>query len=177
MKINEIIVNEWEIQKEIADKVIKLSDVNVFDQSRRREVVETRALLCYILKSKLSMSLTNISKFFKSQGKPMNHATVIHSLKNYEMYKTSNKLLKEIEDMFTIKTSMNFKEINRVTYLENKCADLEKELKTLKGDSTLFQLLDRIPKEREQETILKIELLIKGWDWMYKDSTTAYGGV
>ena len=86
------------------------------------------------------------------------------------------KLLKEIEDMFTIKTSMNFKEINRVNYLEDKCKILEAEIKTLKGDSTLLQLLDKIPKDREVEAVKRIDLLIKSWEWMYKDSSTVYAG-
>jgi|TARA_R110000787_G_scaffold36216_2_gene92685 hypothetical protein len=160
-----IIMEEWAIQKEIADKLIKLSNIDVFKNSRRREIVEARALLCHILKSKLSMSLTNISKFFKSQGKPMNHATVIHSLKNYDMYKASNKLLKEIEDMFTIKTSMNFKEINRVTYLEDKCIQLENQITTLKGNSPLYELIGKIPKNREEEAVTRIDLIIKSWVW------------
>ena len=40
-----IIMEEWAIQKEIADKLIKLSNIDVFKNSRRREIVEARALL------------------------------------------------------------------------------------------------------------------------------------
>ena len=81
------------------------------------------------------------------------------------MYKASNKLLKEIEDMFTIKTSMNFKEINRVTYLEDKCIQLENQITTLKGNSPLYELIGKIPKNREEEAVTRIDLIIKSWVW------------
>ena len=51
---------------EIANKIIELSGINIFENTRKREYVEMRALLCYLLREKLAMRWTNISLFFRA---------------------------------------------------------------------------------------------------------------
>ena len=87
------------VQNEVAEKIIQLSGINVFQRSRKREIVEMRSLLFYILKNKLNMGLTEIATYFRESGTSINHATVIWSLKNYDIYKKTNKKLQEIEEM------------------------------------------------------------------------------
>jgi len=172
--------NKWFVQNEIAEKVIELSGINIFERSRKREVVEMRSLFFYILKNKLDMGLTEMSRYFEDSASSINHATIIWSLKNYDLYKSSNKRVQEIEEMIILKTSMNIKGINRETYLELKCKELEAELAKLhkvQSESKIIDLINKVPKEREGEFITRIELMIKGWEWQYKDSTTAYGGI
>ena len=53
----------------IANKIIKLSGVDLFKNSRKREYVEYRGLLCYILRDKMQMNLQSITDFFKSKEK------------------------------------------------------------------------------------------------------------
>ena len=172
----QIIKNDWSVQNEIAEKIIQLSGINIFERSRKREIVEMRSLFFYILKNKLDMGLTEISRYFEDSASSINHATIIWSLKNYELYKSTNKRIQEIEEMIILKTSMNIKGINRETYLELKCKQLEEEIQQLKNQNPLYKLVQEIPKEREGEFITRIELMIKGWEWQYKDSTTAYAG-
>jgi hypothetical protein len=71
---------------------------------------------------------------------------------------------------------MDIKEIDRVTYLENKCKHLEKQLQELTNGSNLHTLIKKIPKEREGEAISRLELIIKGWEWQHNDRSTAYVG-
>jgi len=168
--------DEWAVQNEIAGKVIELSGTDIFEKTRKREVVEIRSLFFFILKDKLNMSWTQIANYFKAKGIYINHATVIHSYNNYEMYKSSNNQMQEIQEMISLKTSMDLKGINKEEYLTLKCKDLEQELDKIKNDSILYKLLNQIPKDKEKEAIMRIELLIKGWEWQYKDSTTAYAG-
>ena len=113
--------NKWFVQNEIAEKIIELSGINIFERSRKREIVEMRSLFFYILRNKLDMGLTEISRYFEDSASSINHATVIWSLKNYDVYKTTNKKIQEIEKMIVLKTSMNIKGINRESYLELKC--------------------------------------------------------
>jgi hypothetical protein len=164
------------VQNEIAEKVIQLSGINIFQRSRKREIVEMRSLLFYILKNKLSMGWTEIARYFKDSGTQINHATVMHSLKNYEIYKLTNKKIQEIEEMIVLKTSMNMEGINRENYLELKCKELEEEIDKLKNQTPLYKLVNKIPKHLEGEALTRIELLIRGWEWQYKDSTTVYAG-
>lgn len=171
--------NKWFVQNEIAEKVIELSGINIFERSRKREIVEMRSLFFYILRNKLDMGLTEISRYFEDSASSINHATVIWSLKNYDVYKTTNKKIQEIEKMIVLKTSMNIKGINRESYLELKCKELEAEIERLNtkpNESKIIDLINKIPKEREGEFITRMELMIKGWQWQYRDSTTAYAG-
>lgn len=171
-----IVYNDWSVQNEIAQKVIQLSGINIFEKTRKREVVEMRGLFFYILREKVNMGWTEIARYFEDSGTPINHATVMHSLKNYEIYKSTNKKIQEIEEMIVLKTSMNLKGINRENYLEVKCKKLEEEINRLKNKTPLYKLVNQIPKHLEGEALTRIELLIKGWEWKYKDSSTAYAG-
>jgi hypothetical protein len=171
--------NKWFVQNEIAEKIIELSGINIFERSRKREIVEMRSLFFYILRNKLDMGLTEISRYFEDSASSINHATIIWSLKNYDVYKTTNKKIQEIEKMIVLKTSMNIKGINRESYLELKCKELEAEIERLNtkpNESKIIDLINKIPKEREGEFITRMELMIKGWQWQYRDSTTAYAG-
>ena len=104
------------VQNEVAEKIIQLSGINVFQRSRKREIVEMRSLLFYILKNKLNMGLTEIARYFRESGTSINHATVIWSLKNYDIYKKTNKKLQEIEQMIVLKTSMNIFTEDKLDY-------------------------------------------------------------
>jgi len=171
--------NKWFVQNEIAEKVIELSGINIFERSRKREIVEMRSLFFYILKNKLDMGLTEMSRYFEDSASSINHATIIWALKNYELYKSTNKKIQEIEEMIILKTSMNIKGINRETYLELKCKELEAEIERLNtkpNESKIIDLINQVPKAREGEFITRMELMLKGWQWQYKDSTTAYAG-
>ena len=55
--------------KKIGDSVKEVSGLNIFDNTRRRDYVELRALVCYVLRKKLRIGLTNIASYFQSEGK------------------------------------------------------------------------------------------------------------
>ena len=82
----------------IAKRINKLSDVNVFENSRSSKVVEVRSLLNKILYDFKNMTLAQIRDFYRNTGKPMNHATILHSLKNFNMYRRYNPKLNEYFD-------------------------------------------------------------------------------
>ena len=148
---------------QIAKKIIKLSGVDIFENNRRKNQIEFRSLLCYLLREKLNMRWTNIAKFFSDNNKTMTHATCMHAVKNYKMYKKTNKKLDEIEKLFTFKSKLSIDEIDRVHYLENKCKLLESKYK-----SPLFELIRNIPEDKETEAIERIGLMLSGWDWKNK---------
>ena len=82
----------------IAKRINKLSDVNVFENSRSSKVVEVRSLLNKILYDFKNMTLAQIRDFYRNTGKPMNHATILHSLKSFNMYRRYNPKLNEYFD-------------------------------------------------------------------------------
>jgi len=82
----------------IAKRINSLSNVNVFENSRASKVVEVRSLLNKILYDFKNMTLAQIRDFYRNTGKPMDHATVLHSLKNFNMYRRYNPKLNEYFD-------------------------------------------------------------------------------
>ena len=75
-------------QTEIAKELNRISESDVFRITRRRENVEVRSLLNYILYKK--MPLNKITKFYNNNGWDINHATIIHSIRSFELHKKHN---------------------------------------------------------------------------------------
>jgi NADH:ubiquinone oxidoreductase subunit C len=146
---------------EIANKIIELSGINIFEDSRKKNIVEMRSLLIYILREKLGMRWVNIALFLKSNNKPVNHATLIHSVKNFEMYKKDNKQIQEIYNIFSFRSNLGVDEIDRIHYLENKCSTLQKKL-----ENPLVKLVIEVPNDRDK--IESIERVVKSWKWKEK---------
>jgi hypothetical protein len=78
---------------EISKRIIEVTGQDVFAQSRKRDIIEARALLTFILYKTKGMTLTQIRDFYEANGKPYDHATALHSLESFEMYRRYNKNL------------------------------------------------------------------------------------
>jgi len=160
--------------KKIGDSVKEVSWLNIFDNTRRRDYVEMRALVCYVLRKKLRIGLTNIALYFQSEGKTMHHATVIHLVKMYPMYKRYNSRLASIEDSFE---QLNNLEFNQDSYIRNQYLSynydkLQEKYKNLKDNiktNPILDILQDIPEDKIDEVIERINILKKSWDWKSKD--------
>jgi hypothetical protein len=117
---------------DLAKELKKVTKINVFENNRKRNVLEIRMLLCFLLREKLGMRWINIANFFSNNGKPMTHATAIHSYKMYPVYKKHNKNLHDLEKMFSWKSNLTYDEIDKVHYLENKVKNLEQKIEEMK---------------------------------------------
>lgn len=84
------------LEKRIAQKVQSVTGVDPFKNTRKREYVEARSLLMYIYHNVCRLNYSQITRIFQSQGKEMHHATVIHALKNFDMYKKFNPKFNEL---------------------------------------------------------------------------------
>ena len=149
---------------ELANKIKELTGLNVFENTRRRNVIEVRSLLCHLLRSKLGMRWTSIAYFFQENGKHITHATVINSVNTYPSNKKYNKNLGRIENIFTFKDDIHIDEINKVQYLEDRCEKLQSQL-----DFPLVKLVKRIPKHREEEALTFVRNLVKSFEWKYNE--------
>ena len=160
--------------KKIGDSVKEVSGLDIFDNTRRRDYVEMRALVCYVLRNKLRIGLTNIALYFQSEGKTMHHATVIHLVNQYPMYKRYNSRLASIEDSFE---QLNNLEFNQDSYIRNQYLSynydkLQEKYKNLKDNiktNPILDVLQDIPEDKIDEVIERINILKKSWDWKSKD--------
>jgi hypothetical protein len=160
--------------KKIGDSVKEVSGLNIFDNTRRRDYVEMRALVCYVLRKKLRIGLTNIALYFQSEGKTMHHATVIHLVNQYPMYKRYNSRLAEIEDSFEEINNLEFNQDSyiRNQYLTYKYDELKQKHKDLKENiktNPILEVLQDIPEDKIDEVIERIIIMKKSWDWKSKD--------
>jgi len=81
---------ETQITLQLKQLVKEVTGVDINQQSRKREIIEARAIYYKILKQiDKKKSLQSIGA---SVGK--DHATVLHSLKNYDMFEQFNPTLK-----------------------------------------------------------------------------------
>ena len=169
--------------QEVADKLKELTGLNIFKNTRRREYVEIRAVFFHILRHKHRLTLRGIQDIFEQNGKKINHATIVHSLKEYDVYCRANKDLDKINDMFPIKSMPKVEiktavqQISIIRKLHKEIDNLTYQLKRKSNDVTpLHKLVSKIPKERQSEAKERIELMIKGWDWKYEDKCEIIGG-
>lgn len=83
----------------IIEAIKKETGIDVTAKCRKRPNVEMKALASFILKRK-GLSLQSIGRELN-----LNHATIIHHLKNYESIKKYNKEVQNLEDLFTDTTT------------------------------------------------------------------------
>jgi hypothetical protein len=118
--------------QEISDRIIKKSGVNVFENSRRKEVIQHRSLLIHILRDKMNLRWINIALFFKANDKNLTQATVMHSYSYYPIYKDENKDLEIIENQLHFKP-VDIDTLDKIHYLENKIENLQRKLNKYEG--------------------------------------------
>ena len=124
-------------------KVIKeITGVDINEVSRKREIIEARAVYYKILKQiDKKKSLQSIAN---TVGK--NHATVLHSLNNYDMFEQFNPTLKLFRKQI-------LQRLNYVT--QEQVLDMSKEELIDNLQIDIIKLNDEI--EKLQETITKLK--------------------
>ena len=83
----------------IARHIIDVSGIDVFKNSRKREFVEIRSLLTFMLRHHCRMKFMEIKDFYISKGKSYDHSTAIYSLKAFETHRRYNPLLDKYFDI------------------------------------------------------------------------------
>ena len=116
----------------IAKYLTDISEVDVFANSRRRENIDVRSLLTFILRNHLGMTFHQIKNFYENNGKHYDHATAMHSLKTFEVNRRYSKSLDEWlrKIQFLIRDKSNIKKgmlEHKLQYLHSN--DINKLLK------------------------------------------------
>jgi hypothetical protein len=98
----------------------QITGVDIFQETRKQEVVEYRAVANLFLNKIMGYSLMDIVRWYQSNGKNSHHATIIFSINNYDIYKKYNN---DLEKMFNTLLSS--------TTSTTSIADLIREVKDL----------------------------------------------
>ncbi len=94
-----------EYADDIAGLIKNMTNVNVFEQSRRTDIIELRSLFVYLLREVEGMTYYGIRDYFASKGKSYDHSTALHAYNNYKMYKKYNPKLQEYFDILVSKST------------------------------------------------------------------------
>jgi hypothetical protein len=132
---------ETQITLQLKKAIQEITGVDINQVSRKREIIEARAIYYKILKQiDKKKSLQSIGA---SVGK--DHATVLHSLKNYEMFEKFNPTLKLFRKQI----------LQRLNYASPEIVDLSKDeyIQSLQLD--VMKLTDEIVNL--QETITNLQ--------------------
>lgn len=143
-----------EITERLKEIIQLETDTNIDVRTRKREVVEARSLFCSILKQlKPNKTLNKIGEELN-----LDHATVIHSLKMYNVYEKSNPELKKIRN----KVLSNFIQVNVLeeTQEENELYNLRFEV--LKLTKELKEIKET--PQYENKTIDKLNKLMEQYE-------------
>jgi len=127
----------------IAKHIIDISGINVFDNSRKREYIEMRSLLTFMLRHHCNMKFTDIRDFYESKGKNYDHATALHSLKSFETHRRYNPKIDKYFDIVLLRIR-NKSKLRKA--LINHIVDYTKE-KDLKR---LLKIVDKLKDGKEQ---------------------------
>jgi len=134
----------------IAKNIIDISGIDVFKNSRKREYVEVRSLLTFMLRHHCNMRFTEIRDFYETNGKNYDHATAIYSLKAFEMHRRYNPKLDKYFDIVLLRLR-NKSKLRKA--LINHIIDYTKE-KDLKK---LLKIVDTLPlKDIDENKMQKV---------------------
>ena len=121
-----------EITERLKEIILKETDIDVSKNSRKHNIIEARALYFYLVKHfKPKMTLQEIAESVNK-----NHATVIHSLNNYEMYEKFNRDLRSLRNIIVNEID----EQNVLNTEDNEELRLELKKKNLKVSELEIQL-------------------------------------
>lgn len=138
-------------KEQIANEIIILSKVNIFDNTRKRAYVEARALLSYILRKYKKMKYMEIVRFFHKNNKSINHATIIHYIKNFESYIKFNRKLNQM--MNTIIMNMDEKDYrSRRDFIKLKADILNKS-----SVDSVLELIHKLHNKEIKEKLQRYE--------------------
>jgi hypothetical protein len=122
----------------IANHIIDISGIDVFKNTRKREYVEMRSLLTFMLRHHCDMTFYDIRDFYESKGKHYDHATAIYSLNAFEMHRRYNPKIDKYFDIALLRLR-NKSKLRRA--LINHIIDYTKS-KDLKK---LLRIVDTLP--------------------------------
>ena len=127
----------------IAKHIINISGVDVFKNTRKREHIEMRSLLTFMLRHHCNMKFTDIRDFYESKGKNYDHATALHSLKSFETHRRYNPKIDKYFNVVLLRIR-NKSKLRKA--LINHIIDYTKE-KDLKR---LLKIVDKLKDGKEQ---------------------------
>jgi len=146
------------MENKIKELILKELRVDISEQSRKREIIEARALYFYLVrKIYTKRSLQSIAADFD-----MNHATVVHALKNFPVYENYNAKILDCKNLILKLLGGEVEqELSQEDIFKQKLHDLEKQLNQPRYEYKIIENLNNLleaTKGTEQHELITLRL-------------------
>jgi len=131
----------------IANLVISLTEIDIFENRRTQKHVDARAFFDYIMRKVKNKTFHGIAKYYKTKGKKSDHSTVLYRVNLFEEIKNRrpefNNWQRLIEQT-TVSAEDLFIIMNKIKSLEN-----------IESIEQVVEILD-VLKEEELENMIRL---------------------
>lgn len=107
-------------EESIALEINKTLNLNLYENSRRLELVDARSIYCYILHKELNYTLYKVRDSLRAKGKNYDHASVIHSVKIFDEVKKRRKDIEELRNSILGRSSIKAELIQKIKSIDNE---------------------------------------------------------
>ena len=159
-----------EAAKQLADRFVEVTKVDLTSTSRHQEEAYFRALLYKIMVDINGMNDRMISDWFQDIGVKRNRSSIFHALKKIDVYYESYVKFRNVYDLFFDDKKKERKRIEdkkseRIRIINER---ITRKLETGERNK-INELADVIPEDRIEEMYEMMTLRIKSWSWKSKD--------
>lgn len=109
-------------QTSVCTAINSICGVNIYENKRTQNLVDIRSMACYILHKDLKFTLHKIKDHFISNGKEMNHSTVLHNVRLFDVVRARKPHLNEIRDTIMAAVDPKYLLLKRIENIEDKDA-------------------------------------------------------
>lgn len=129
----------------LGKRINRLSNLDIYENSRKREYIEARSVFCVIAYKYYDYTYAQIAAYLRSKGKSSDHATVLHSLKSFDVYsKYSTHLEVWLSDL-----------VGGAAYNRNQMTKLISHKLKMLSDNDIQNIADIVGNKYDKELLEK----------------------
>jgi len=107
-------------EESIAEQINNELNLNLYDNSRRLELVDARSIYCYILHKELNYTLYRVRDSLRAKGKNYDHCSVLHSVRIFDEVRKRRKDINELRDKILSRTSIKAHILEKIKRVESE---------------------------------------------------------
>lgn len=107
-------------EESIAEEINSALNLNLYDNSRRLELVDARSIYCYILHKELNYTLYRVRDSLRVKGKKFDHCSVLHSVRIFDEVRKRRKDINELRDKILSRTSIKAHILEKIKRIDSE---------------------------------------------------------
>jgi len=131
----------------IANLVISLTEIDIFENRRTQKHVDARAFFDYIMRKVNNKTFIGIAKYYKTKGKKANHTTILYRVNLFEEIKNRRPEFNNWQRLIE-QTTVSAEDL---LLIMNKLKSLE----NIESIEQVVEILD-VLKEEELENMIRL---------------------